>query len=140
MDDIRNMMLGIDTASEIFTLWYEVIYIRTLLAIVAGKAQQSFKGVTHETLITEQDCAEARKVAQSTVQERFPVCKLNFSEMTPEMAEKRKEHLKTLQNFNALMLGKFEAVNPSEAAQESPSHTHHTPSESVDASPLPESE
>lgn len=137
MDDIRNMMLGVDTTGEIFTLWYELIYQRTLLAIVAEKCSHGFKGVQYEKLITEEDCKEARLEAQRAVQERFPVCKLNFNEMTPEMAAKKKEHLETLRKFNATMGGMFGA--PNEVEQESPSHTHQAPLESPDASSLPES-
>lgn len=69
MNELNALLSGIDPTSEIFTLWYEVTFIRKCL---------------NETLIqnglnlSPGTIDQCRLAAQSEVQNRFPTCKLNF--------------------------------------------------------------
>ena len=70
MDDIRNMLLGVDTTNEIFNLWYEVTYLRILLGHVVANAE----GVS----LNENILIGARIAAQSEVMRKFPMCTITF--------------------------------------------------------------
>jgi hypothetical protein len=73
MDDILDMLMGVDKKGEIFTLWYEVTFLRMVLNNIF-----SFNPELHEKM-TEDVYDQARKEAQEHVKSRFPSCNIDFS-------------------------------------------------------------
>ena len=73
MDDIVDMLMEVDKRGEIFTLWYEVTFLR----MVVNKILE-FNPSLHEKM-TEEAYDEARKLAQEHVKSRFPQYNLDFS-------------------------------------------------------------
>lgn len=73
MDDILDMLMGVDKKGEIFTLWYEVTFLRMVLNKIL-----SFNPELHEKM-TEEVYDQARKESQEHVKSRFPQCNLDFS-------------------------------------------------------------
>ncbi len=99
MDDIKNMLLGVDTTNEIFNLWYEVTFLRMILSNMVSHSLYLQEVMTPELI------DECRKQSQDIVQARFPVCKISFSPPSEDQLEKRTEHLKSLKKFNDLVNG-----------------------------------
>jgi hypothetical protein len=107
---MHSMMLGVNPTNEIFNLWYEVTFLRILLTHVMHKNPEV------GACIDEESINACRKEAQDWVQERFPVCEIQFSLPTDEDIQKRKEHLDILKKFNKTMGGMF--GKPNDPAQE----------------------
>lgn len=128
MDDIMDMLSGVDKKNEIFNLWYEVTFVRLVLCFLVSKSQYLQSELTPEVLDM------CRKQAQDVVKERFPLLTIDFSEQTPEQVEKRKKHFENLKFINKLMGLK------SENEQESPCCTHPDSSKSPTSSPPPSNE
>lgn len=125
MDDIMDMLSGVDKKNEIFNLWYEVTFVRLILSFLVSKSEYLQSELTKEVLDM------CRKEAQDIVKERFPLLTIDFTEQTPEQVEKRKKHFENLKFMNKLMGLK------SESGQESPCCTRPDSSESPDVSPPP---
>lgn len=71
IDDALSHLMGIDKNHEIFTLWYEVTYLRILLGYVVAS-----EGITlHDNILQ-----GARATAQSEVMRRFPMSTITFPE------------------------------------------------------------
>jgi hypothetical protein len=73
MDDILDAIMGIDKRKEIFTLWYEVTFLR----VVVNKIL-SFNPHLHEKMTLE-EYDLIRKEAQEIVKNRFPSCTIDFN-------------------------------------------------------------
>lgn len=73
MDDIFDMMHGIDKKNEIFNIWYEVTFLRMIISHMVAQSLYLQKVMTPEVI---NDC---RKHAQKIVQEKFPLIKIDFS-------------------------------------------------------------
>ena len=73
MDDILDMLMGVDKKGEIFTLWYEITFLR----MVVNKIMQLNPDLHKE--MTEEVYESARNEAQDIVRGRFPNCKLDFT-------------------------------------------------------------
>lgn len=132
MDDMLDMLMGVDKKNEIFNLWYEVTFLRLLFCQALGANEQMAAVITPECI------AECRKEAQKQVQERFPVVKIDFSEPSPEHMEKRKKHLEDLHKLNATLGGIVGEPAPIvESEQESPCCTPQDYSESPPVSQTP---
>jgi hypothetical protein len=99
VENVQNMLLGVNTTNEIFNLWYEITFLRHLLSHILQQNPEVGSCLSDEAI---QKC---RKEAQDCVQDRFPVCKIEFSMPTEEQIKKRKEHMESLKNFNRLMGG-----------------------------------
>lgn len=81
MHDMLDRLIGLDKKNEIFNLWYEVTYLRFLLVHVLQENPEVGKCITEESI------QKARKDAQETVQARFPLCKIEFTEPVKDISE-----------------------------------------------------
>lgn len=106
-ESIRNMMMGVDTASEIFTLWYEVTYLRLIVSVFLSKNSEDGKLIP----LNEEEFEYVRKEAQVMVQNRFPVCKLDFAQPSEEQIKQKMAHIENLRQLNAKMGGIFGTPN-----------------------------
>lgn len=130
MDDIMDMMIGIDKKNEIFNLWYEVTFLRLVLNHIVV-CNPSLAECLSEGIMD--GCKAA---AQDVVKERFPLAKIDFSEPSPEQIEKKKQHTANLHVLNKLM----GAFIPNEHQTEDPACTPHTQPQELDASLAPSTE
>ncbi len=73
MDETLDQMLGIDKNKEIFSLWYEVTYLRMLLNHIMVENPEIGKCLTKECLDV------ARLQAEEIVKKKFPACIIQFS-------------------------------------------------------------
>lgn len=129
MEDILDMLSGLDKKNEIFNLWYEVTFIRMIVSHMVSQSLYLQEVMTPEVL------DECRKQAQKVVKERFPLLKIDFSQPTEDQAEAKRKHLENLKILQEKM---FKVTG--ESVQESPCCTRPDSSESPDVSPLPSSE
>jgi hypothetical protein len=109
MDDIIDMLQGVDKKNEIFNLWYEITFLRLVFSYIVGKSTEM------QNLLTKDVIEECRKQAQTVVQERFPSIKIDFSEPSPEQKEKKEKHIDNLKFMNKLLglsTGENGQVNP----------------------------
>lgn len=124
MNDIMDLLSGVDKKNEIFNLWYEVTFLRLILNHVI----MQIPGI--DSTITDEIINQCRQYAQNVVQEKFPAIKIDFSEPSEEKKEKNKHHLERLRMLNDLMgrnitsdsLGGQGYTHPSNS--ESPSSCH----------------
>jgi len=123
MEDIMDMLSGVDKKNEIFNLWYEITFIRLVFSYIVGHSKEM------QGLLTTDVIDECRKQAQDIVKERFPLLTIDFIEPTPEQVEKRKKHFENLKFMNKLLGLK------SENGQESPCCTHPDSSDTPPVSP-----
>jgi hypothetical protein len=107
VDDILDMLSGIDKKNEIFTLWYEVTFLRIIISHLLDQSLYLQEVMTPEVI------EECRKHAQKIVKERFPLQNIDFS--LPKQPDK----------------------TTGESVQESPCCTHSDSSESQNVSPHP---
>ena len=128
MEDIMDMLSGVDKKNEIFNLWYEVTFLRLILSFLVSKSEYLKSELTMDVL------DECRKEAQNIVKERFPLLTIDFTEPSPEQTEKRKKHFENLKFINKLMGLKYEN------GQESPCCNHPDSSDTPPVSPPPSSE
>ncbi len=127
MDDILDMMIGIDKKNEIFNLWYEVTFLRIVLNhIVASNPSLA-------ECLSEGIMDGCKAAAQEVVKERFPLAQIDFSEPSPEQIEKKKQHSANLHILNKLM----GAFHPNACQTEDPACTPHTPEQEPGASLAP---
>lgn len=83
MDDILDKLMGIDKKNEIFNLWYEVNFLRSVLNRIL-----QLNPDLHENL-REECFQKAREEAKEIVRKRFPHCKITFdSPGTPNECQK----------------------------------------------------
>lgn len=69
MDEVLDALLGLDKKNEIFSLWYEVIFLRKCLNHL----------IAHNALIiTPEVIEEARQNAQNEVRAKFPMIMIDF--------------------------------------------------------------
>lgn len=73
MDDIIDGLMGVDKRVEIFTLWYEITFLRMVLNKVL-----EFNTELH-TKMTEEVYEEVRKRSKDIVKSRFPNIGIDFS-------------------------------------------------------------
>lgn len=128
MDDIMDMLSGIDKKNEIFNLWYEITFLRLVFSYIVGHSKEM------QALLTTDVIDECRKQAQDVVKERFPLLTIDFTEPSPEMIEKKKKHFENLKFMNKLLGLK------SENGQEDPCCTHPDSSDTPPVSPPQENE
>lgn len=83
MDDVLDLIMGIDKKNEIINLWYEVSYVRLLLTEIVKQSPELAKCLTEEMI------AKTRLDAQDIVKARFPLMKVEF--LTPEQAEEKRK-------------------------------------------------
>jgi len=119
-ESTRNMMLGIDSASEIFTLWYEVTYLRMIVSIFIHKNTEKHSLIP----LTDEEFEYVRKEAQQLVQSRFPVCKLDFCLPTEEQLKQKRDHIENLRMLNAKLGGIFGTPN---ITPEAPNNSEGSP-------------
>lgn len=72
MNEVKAAVLGIDVPQEIFDLWYEITYLRSLFSIVLEKNPDISEAITKETF------EQARKIAQVGLKKRFPNVDLEY--------------------------------------------------------------
>lgn len=73
MDDILDMLMGVDKKKEIFDLWYEITFLRMVMNKIL-----EFNPELHCKL-DEEVYDEIRKRSQDIVKSRFPDVKIDFS-------------------------------------------------------------
>ena len=73
MDDILDILQGVDKKNEIFNLWYEVTFLRLIVSHMVAQSLYLQEVMTPAVI---DDC---RKHAQKIVQDRFPAIKIDFS-------------------------------------------------------------
>lgn len=73
MDDLIDMLQGIDKKNEIFNLWYEITFLRLIVSHMVAQSLYLQEVMTPQVI---EDC---RKHAQKIVQDRFPNIKIDFS-------------------------------------------------------------
>lgn len=73
MQELKDVLSGIDKTNEIINLWYEVTFLRGVLVQLATKDQ-----------LGKLNLEFARNEAQEIVRERFPKLKITFSKVTEE--------------------------------------------------------
>lgn len=64
--------MGVDKNNEIFTLWYEVTYLRYLITHFMGQSEELSKYANHEVF------DKCKEKAQKFVNARFPKCDITF--------------------------------------------------------------
>jgi hypothetical protein len=124
MDDIMDMLQGVDKKNEIFGLWYEVTFLRLVFSYIVGHSKEM------QNLLTKDIIEECRKQAQVVVQERFPAIKIDFSEPSPEQKEKKEKHIENLKFMNKLL-----GLTTGENGQVDPCCTHPDSSDTPPVSP-----
>ena len=129
MDDVMDMLYGIDKKNEIINLWYEITFLRLLMCHALGTNAEISSSITDIAI------KECREAAQKVVQERFPAIKIDFSEPSEEQKKKKQKHMENLKFVNKLL-----GLTTSENAQESPCCTRPDSSESPVVSPPPSNE
>lgn len=88
MDDfIKNIVMGIDTNNEIFTLWYEVTYLRMIISVLINK------NIENKNIIplNDEEIENLRKEAQKLIQNRFPEYKIKFCKPEEKITEEPQE-------------------------------------------------
>lgn len=99
MDDILDRLMGVDKKKEIFDLWYEITFLRLVLNEIF-----ILNPSLHEKMDQEKyECC--RKNAQKFVSDRFPECKIKFSD--PKTPEERKEYIEKCKEGVESALTKF---------------------------------
>lgn len=128
--DIKEMLMGVDSTNEIFTLWYEITFIRAVLNEIMAKNPSLHINMTEEVY------DKCRLFAQNVVKEKFPLAGLDFSEPSPEQIEKKKQRIENLQKLNkqlgGVLLGKPNHDKANENEEESPCCIPQDPSKSPD--------
>lgn len=84
MDDILDVLMGVDKKKEIFDLWYEVTFLRHCFNSILSLNPEIHKDFDERWL---QRC---RELASEEVKNRFPNCKIDFS--PTKTSEERKEY------------------------------------------------
>lgn len=92
MNDIIDLLSGLDKKKEIFDLWYEVHYLRVLLSHIVSTTPSLMECVNEGIM---EGC---KAVAQEEVKKRFPNFGLSFPtpEEIEELKKKSAESLKQL--------------------------------------------
>jgi len=129
MEDIMDMLSGVDKKNEIFNLWYEITFVRLVFSYIVGHSKEM------QDLLTTDVIDECRKQAQDIVKERFPLLTIDFTEPSLEMIEKKKKHFENLKFMNKVL-----GLNSVGNAQESPCCTHPDSSDTPPVSHPPLSE
>ena len=81
MNEVKAAVLGIDVPQEVFDLWYELIYLRSLVSIILEKNPDISEGITKETF------EQARKLAQGGLKKRFPNVDLEYKSLAKGMVK-----------------------------------------------------
>lgn len=72
MDDMLDLLMGVDKKNEIFNLYYEVTYLRNLFC-------HFLQNNSELAVCMDKDAIDkARKEAQEVVRARFPMCDIKF--------------------------------------------------------------
>jgi len=124
MEDIMDILSGVDKKNEIFNLWYEVTFLRLVFSYIVAQSKEM------QGLLTKDVIDECRKQAQNIVKERFPLLTIDFKEPSPEMIDKNKKKFEKLKFMNKLLGLK------SENGQESLCCTHPDSSDTPSVSLL----
>lgn len=70
IDNLIDNVMGVDKRNEIFTLWYEITYLRMVISKIIPQDMQD--KINFE---------EIKKDAQEVVRKRFPKALLNFDDV-----------------------------------------------------------
>ena len=83
MDDILDVLMGIDKRKQIFDLWYEVTFLRLILIQIIEPNPEMTKHL---------DIEKCRKDAQEVVRKKFPHAKIDFPPVNDSSREEKQEH------------------------------------------------
>lgn len=73
MDDVLDILLGVDKKREIFNLWYEITYLRGVLNEMMSQNPSLHINLTAETY------DKCRRFAQDVVKSKFPHANIEFN-------------------------------------------------------------
>lgn len=90
MDDILDLLMGVDKKNEIFNLWFEVNFLRHCFNSILTLNPEIHKDFDEKWI------ERCREMAAEEVRNRFPNCKIDFFK-PGEKPEKKEEPASTLQ-------------------------------------------